>query len=217
MRIIRIIAIIVICFAILYFILGFIIVEKEFFTAFTQLEYNKYGVIIGSIASVLGLLAMLRPPITTADLKRLETNSLRQVADLADEMRKADKKIEQRSKQLLTLEDRNKNLELQIRKASMVLFLKKKLEKNYSDLTEIYHESVENKKRLDALNEEITDSIDSAVLTEIMYIIEEREKQELLNVDSMFWLKPNFMGIGIDVNAMTKFLQSRLRKIINKE
>ncbi len=213
MKYIKPIAIFYVSVTILFFIVGYFIAEFKIFDSFDVDSYLKFASIFGGTASIIGLLAIIVPSITTADLKRLESQSLKEVAKLAEEMQKADEQIKKRNEQNLSLKDKNKNLELQIKKASMVLSLETKLKNNYKDLSEIYYESQKNKKQLEALNQEISESENAKELQEIIELIKNQEKEEIFDIDSALWFKPNIFGIGIDMNAISR----KIAKIIIKK
>lgn len=212
MKYIKPIAIVYVCITILFFIVGYFVAKSQIVESFDKDTYLTLATILGGTASILGLLAMVVPSITTADLKRLESESLKEVAKLAEEMQMADEQIDKRNKQNLTLKDQNKNLELQIKKASLILSLENKLRRNYSDLSEIYHESLKNKKQLEALNQEIADAENGDELQKIIELVKTQENKQVLDFESAFWLKPNLFGIGVDINALTKQLIKTIRE-----
>jgi len=205
MKYVKPLAILFVSLTVLFFIGGYFVAELALFEWFDNVKYLKLATVFGGLASIMGLLALILPSITTEDLKRLESDSLKEVARLADEMQKADK-------QNLSLKNQNKNLELQIKKASLVLSLENKLERNYADLIEIYYDSLKNKKQLEALNQDIAESENADELQKIIELIKRQEREKEIEIDSLFWFKPNMFGIGIDVNAVTRELARRISK-----
>ncbi|XCN73640.1 MAG: hypothetical protein Q3M24_02485 [Candidatus Electrothrix aestuarii] len=201
-----------------YFVAGFIVAEFNIISAFTFDIYLKYTAVIGGVASVFGLLALALPVISSNDLMTIEIDSLRKVADLAEEMQAADKEIKQKSERINSLNVEKKHIELLVRKASLSLHLQNKYEQDIRLLSETFKDVKRTKEQLIALDEEIGEEENKELLYEISQIVKERGVKEssLSQADQLsqlVWIKPNIMGIGIDINALI----IRLLDIIKKK
>ena len=193
-------------FALMYFAIGFILAKSNFLSFFTYQVYLEYSSIVGGTASVFGLLALGLPALTTKDLKELELESLKKVIVLAEDMKNADDKLLKRSSEIDKLEQKKKRMELLMQKACMSIHLNDKYKGNTEQLIRIYKENKGIEKRLHALEEEIEQSGDKELVKEIMEIVERKIEYErdssakILN--DLFWIKPSFFGIGLDLNEL---------------
>lgn len=210
-------------FAVIYFIIGFVIAKSNFFPCFTYQFYIESSTFISGIASIFGLLTLGTPALTTKDLKELELDSLKEVVNLAENMKKADDELLKRSSEIVKrsseidqLEQKKKRMELLMQKACMSIHLNDKHKGNTEQLIRIYRENKNIEKRLCALDEDIEQSGDRELIKEIMEIVERKIEHERTNsvemLNNLFWIKPSFLGIGIDINE----LFSRMLKITKK-
>jgi hypothetical protein len=117
--------------SLLYFLIGGLT------AALGKLEVQTYALIggmVGSVASILGLVSLSRPSITQTDLQQIESQCLKSLAETTEDIRRLE---EQRTSTLTSLEvakvltreqidalNRQKQeMELLVRKASLCLFL----------------------------------------------------------------------------------------------
>lgn len=166
---------IVILICVAYFIGGWVAVH---FGLFDKNTYFSYAGIVGGLASVVGLLSFTKPALTKTDLQEIEMDSLRSIAETSDQLKKLEGERARTKEELGDLEIQKKEMELLVKKASLVLFLKeqyshheKKISveiENSPLLTESINESIEIAKKLDALNEEIESDPNVDQLREIM-------------------------------------------------
>ncbi|MCP4584123.1 MAG: hypothetical protein GY839_21125 [candidate division Zixibacteria bacterium] len=200
--------------SILYFIVGLIIAELSLIPIFTYEVYLKFAAMIGGVASVFGLLALALPIISSDDLKTLEISSLKNIASLAEEMQEADKEIDKKSREINKLNVEQKQIELLVRKASLSLHLQNIYENNNKLLAETYQNNLKIKNQLEALGEEIKDIGNKELLNKITKIVKERELKDnvLDETYQILWMKPSFMGFGIDINALVKRLMDIKKK-----
>ncbi|MFI4894472.1 MAG: hypothetical protein ACIAQ0_13735 [Phycisphaerales bacterium JB058] len=105
----------------MYFVVGGFLLWFEYINRDT---YFSIGSIVGGFASVMGLLSLVRPPLTPSDMQAMNIDALQQfgrivsdIGSLREEREKAESKISE-------LELQKKEMELLVRKASMELFLK---------------------------------------------------------------------------------------------
>ena len=111
--------IILVCIA--YFVGGWIAVK---FALVTRDDYFAYAGIVGGFASVAGLLALTRPPITQSDFKDVELETLKSVTATAEQLRDLQSTRARTVQEIDDLEVKKKEMELLVKKASLALFLK---------------------------------------------------------------------------------------------
>jgi hypothetical protein len=111
--------IILVC--LVYFIGGSIALK---FDLVTRDEYFAYAGIVGSLATVAGLLALTRPAITQSDIKSIELETLKSVADTADQLHQLQTARAKTVQEIDGLAVKKKEMELLVKKASLALFLK---------------------------------------------------------------------------------------------
>jgi hypothetical protein len=206
---------IIVLLALIYFAVGLIIAKSNLVPYFTYQIYLELSTIVGSTASIFGLLALGIPALTTKDLKELELESLKEVVSLAEDMKKADDELLKRSSEIDQLEQKKKRMELLMRKACMSIHLNDKHKDNIERLIKIYKENKSIESRLCALDEEIEQSGDQQLIKEIMNMAESKmshESERIESFNSLFELKPNFLGIGINLNAIINDLLEISRK-----
>lgn len=95
---------IVVLLAALFLLVGFVVARLRLFPGFTLDLYFKQAAFVGGVASIFGLLGLALPRITSEDLRQLNLESLRRVADLAEEMQSAEKELSKKSAALDELE-----------------------------------------------------------------------------------------------------------------
>lgn len=94
----------------------------------------------------------------------------------------------------------------------MSLHLQTRYEQNVSLLATLYEETLDIRERLEALGEEIRDSADPDLLEEVMEMVKEKERHSEESLENLFWIRPNIMGVGIDINAVVRRLTAIARK-----
>lgn len=198
-------------FALIYFIVGFILAKSGLLSFFTYQVYIEYSSIVGGTASVFGLLALGIPALTTKDLRELELDSFKEVVSLAEDMKKADNELLKRSSEIDQLEQKKKRMELLMQKACISIHLNDKYKTNTEQLVKIYRENKNIERNLISLGDEIEQSGDQQLIKEIMSIVENKiasEKESIYETSIMeslnnsIYLKPSFFGIGFNLNAL---------------
>ncbi|MBD8877444.1 hypothetical protein [Roseibium polysiphoniae] len=165
--------IIIIC--LIYFVVGFAAVQ---FSIVSNDFYLKYAGVVGGLASVIGLISFTRPGITTDDLQKIEAESLRSIAETTDKIEKLEIKRATTKDEIDSLDQRKKEMELLVKKASMSLFLKEQVD-YYEKKISIHIEknpdlknSIENihdaQLKLSNLNEEIDSHPNAELLHEVI-------------------------------------------------
>lgn len=87
-------------------------------------DYFAWAGIVGGLASVAGLLALTRPPLTQSDFKEVELETLKSMTATAEQLKQLQTAHANTAKELDSLEVKKKEMELLVRKASLALFLK---------------------------------------------------------------------------------------------
>lgn len=180
---------IVIIFCIIYFIGGWLAVN---FGWMTKEDYFAYTGIVGGLTSVVGLIALTRPAITQSDMQAIEISTLKSLTETSEQLKSLETSRAKTEGHLIDLENKKKEMELLVKKASLVLFLKEQysyqekqiieeINKNEQLRTDMKKAST-IKEKLEALNEEI--EIDPNV-KQLKEIIASASKNQL-NVDDIF-------------------------------
>lgn len=111
-------------------------------------DYFAWAGIVGGFASVAGLLALTRPPLTQSDFKEVELETLKAMTATAEQLKQLQRAHANTAKELDNLEVRKKEMELLVRKASLALFLKEQY--SYHE-REVLAEIAKNERLRDAL------------------------------------------------------------------
>jgi len=153
-------ALILICMC--YFVGGWFAVAMGLVT---RDDYFAYAGIVGSLATVAGLLALTRPAINASDLQAIETKSLKSIAETAEQLQVLQDRRSKAAEEIDNLQLKKKEMELLVKKASLALFLREQktyFEKQVLDelsrnahLQQSVAGVVEASQKLQALNEEI--------------------------------------------------------------
>lgn len=131
----------------------------------TQQQYLTFGGIIGALASLMGLAAFFKPPLSRNDIQNIEIESLRKVVEASEEIKRLEEAQSAQISQLDELQKQRKEMELLVRKASMSLFLQEQRKyyvrqiRSYIDasdeLSERLNSLADVDQKLEALEEEI--------------------------------------------------------------
>lgn len=90
--------------------------------------------IVGGLASVFGLLGMVSSPLADADIRNLRSDSLKQLAQTAEEIERKQERLEEANQQINSLELKKEELEVLVERASLSLYYKNELERSYNKL-----------------------------------------------------------------------------------
>jgi dimeric dUTPase (all-alpha-NTP-PPase superfamily) len=166
---------------ILYFIGGYFAVGHGWLE---QGTYIIYASIAGGLASVIGLLSLARPAITSSDIQELEVDSLKRISKAAEELEKYKNERSATQEELSRLALQKEEMEFLVKKASLSIFLKDQLttvvkriseivnqHKELPDLIEEYdrisekllalEEEIERDKNVDLLKEVLNSAVES--------------------------------------------------------
>lgn len=135
------ITILIVILALLYFIVGYIVIYLNYWD---REQYFNFSAIIGGIASVSGLLTFVISGVKRKDIEQIGLNYLRDVIKASGELKEKEnellKKAEdltKKEKELRQLEIRKKELEYLVQKSSMILFLKDQHSRTKEKIIEI--------------------------------------------------------------------------------
>jgi hypothetical protein len=165
-----------------YFLGGWLAVKLEWVT---RDDYFAYAGIVGGLASVAGLLALTRPPITQSDFKAVELDTLRSMTETAEQLKHLQTARTRTEQEIDSLEVKKKEMELLVKKASLALFLKEQytyherqvleeISKNHH-LNGSLDLATESAKKLAALDEEIEADPNVRQLRQIITAASRRE------------------------------------------
>lgn len=206
----RRLALIIITLSVLYFICGFIAVkldwlEKDFF--------NESATIIGGVASILGLLGFVLPGIKTSDLKNIELQNLKRLAETADEIQKREQELNNKQTDIQKLELQKTEMEFLIRKASLSLYLKDQLDNYNKRLEEIVTDNKELTKIIDKIielkqkSEELDLEIESSPLADKAFeLISTVKRKNDLEIS----FESPFLTVG---SVFERFIASFIRQL----
>jgi hypothetical protein len=169
-------ATIVILLGVAYFAGGWIAVH---WLGFDNQKFLEYGSIVGGILSVISLLSLTRPGITSEDLQDdLEFNSLKSVAPATEEINELKTMRARTAEEIDNLGIKKKEMEILVRKESLSLFLNHQLRyyqikisahiDHNSELVENIKEYSNVSERLRALGEEIAADPNVGLLEEVL-------------------------------------------------
>lgn len=193
------IGVFLIILAVIYFIGGYALV---IYGKLTQDNYNQTATIVGGIASIIGLLGLLLPSISTNDFKNIEVETLKNLAKTAEEIQKKEAELNLKQSDITKLELQKQELEFIVRKASLNLFYKEQLERNYDTFSKLIDENkeisktIQNIKELEYKIEELNIEINKDPNTEYIFtIIAEARK----NKTSKIVINDPFEAIAISL------------------
>ena len=204
--------VLIVIFSMLYFVVGLFAVLLGWFPKDTYLTFSG---IIGGLASVCGLLSFgIARKISNEDFADVEAAYLKKISDTADRLKDTNdelldksRKINSTQEELNNLENKKKEMEFLVKKASMSLFLQDQFERHQKRILELVEnngelkvllEEVEPiKEKLRQLEQEIEENPNVVMLNEIIATTK-REKESILE------FKTNFFGIGIDIKQAAR-------------
>lgn len=194
-----------------YFFFGLIAVVLNFFS---KDSYLLLAAIIGGLASVSGLLALITNKLQLKDIEEIGIEYFQRVVDSSRELQLKEKEIKDKVKQLnkrereLQLMDvKKQQMEYLIQKASMSLFLKDQFNRTEARIGELIYEDEELqrlmsrrqklKNQLKELEEEIEVNEQSEALISIIEQMQkaDQEKSQFKNTSFLYILRRAFHTI----------------------
>lgn len=205
--------IILLCIA--YFVGGWIAVLLGIVT---RDDYFTYAGVVGGLASVAGLLALTRPAITQSDFKAIELDTIRSMAETAEQLNQLQTQRARTAQEIDNLEVKKKEMELLVQKASLALFLKEQYahhERQILDevtknprLQQSLASASESAAKIEALDDDIAADPNVRQLREIIDTASRREPtlDEALND-----LTPLTRALFIVVRTLSRAMNDLLR------
>jgi hypothetical protein len=140
--------------------------------------YLTYATVVGGLASIAGLVALTRPAITKSDIQAIEIDSLKSLTATEEQLKSLELARARTQGQIVTLEEKRKEMELLVKKASLALFLNdqylyherqiaEEVARN-ADLRTSLEKAKDAAEKLEALNEEININPNVQLLKEII-------------------------------------------------
>ena len=111
-------AVVLLC--VLYFVVGWIGTRYGWVTSD---QYFAYAGLVGSLASVVGLISLTRPALSSRDLEGIEADNWKAVAESAKRLEELNAARTKNKQDLDSLEQKRQEMELLVRKQSLVIFL----------------------------------------------------------------------------------------------
>lgn len=202
----------IVILSVLYFIIGYI---AMYLGLLSESIYYNFSAIIGSIASVCGLLTFgIVKKLNSEDFENVEMDYLKRASDAAKELNKKKEELaskaeelENSEKEIKKLEIKKQEMEFLVKKASLSLFLQDQIERNQKkvkekiesdqDLKEILSEIGPLKDKLNKLEQEIKSDPNVDLLEEIIF----SEKKSVLNGKNEY---KGIIGIGINISELAR-------------
>jgi hypothetical protein len=144
------------------------------------LETNTYIVVtglVGSVASVIGLVTLGSPRLTTKDLRSVETELFNTVAEQLKAAKESEEKLATNKQELSKLERERAEVELLVRQASLKVFMEERLRNIAAEiekrltadgtLSRLFDEHVEALGRVRELNGTIAQSPRADLINQI--------------------------------------------------
>lgn len=205
----------VVILTMLYFVLGYAAVLIGWYS---KDAYLTFSAIIGSLASVSGLLSFgMTRKLTSEDFENIEIGYLKKVSEAADELKKKNEELIFRAqaltnteKELQKLEIKKREMEFLIKKASLSLFFQDRLERiegrifemieSNPELHELVHEIRPLKEKLRNFEQEIKSDPNVDLLEEIIHKAES-------DTHSVIEAKPSIFGISFDIKQLIRTIK----------
>ena len=186
-----------------------------------QPTYINLAGITGGLASVIGLIGLVRSPLTRRDFENVEWESLAKIAETEKQLAALDGRKAQAHSELQQLTRTREELTDIVKKASTVLFLRDELEKssesivafleNNPDFRKQLQDYRENTQRLTALNEELSVHPDVELIGDVLSRVQSRgvfRRKELMEtLDQIPAFGPIFKLAIIVLDSYMRALQ----------
>lgn len=198
---IRALSIIVVFAAILFFVGGGIAIWQG---GLAVTSYALVGGIVGSIASIIGLLAFASPRLTDKDVLSVESQLVQRLADATTSLKDYETKISVNKEELQQLQRDRLEVELLVRQASVKVFLEEKLKRLADEIEERvmsdgtltdwlieYEKSVERVKEIDG---QIASSSRADLIREVIGGLQPSDKKLFVQI----------LGVKVDLSPVLR-------------
>lgn len=186
---------------------------------FQFVDLNKYSLfagILGSIASIMGLISFTTPRLKAADLKEVGTELVSEVANASAQVHALEEKIQQNKTEITQLELKKAEIELLVRKAATKIFLEERLkavgleiadyvgnDKKLTGLLETYNAILRSAKTID---EEITSDERVDLINHVFKIHGEMQNRSLRQRRPRTFLDVLSYGVEIYIDTARRML-----------
>lgn len=220
--VLRRIAILLILLTAIFFAVGWVFVSNG---AIDQTTYINLAGIVGGLASVIGLIGLVRSPLTRRDFENVEWESLAKIAETEKQLASLDGKKAQAHSELQQLTRTREELADLVKKASALLFLREELDRsaqsivtflsNHPDFRDQLESHRDNTQRLNTLNEEMSVHPDVELIFEVLSRVRGRRavrhKELMETLDQIPLLGPIFKLALLVLDSYVRALQILLR------
>lgn len=175
---------------VLYSLIGFILVLLG---KFKLTDFITWFGILGGIVSVVGLLSFFQRSTMKEDLKEIQLDTLREIADSSRKLENVEIVRQETEKSINALELQRQQMEVLIKKASLSLFLQEQhnLYKNKivetlsanNELSANLNKLLDIDQKLEALEEEIVKDENVDLLKEIIREVKRKENTGRITID----------------------------------
>ncbi|WP_089726322.1 hypothetical protein [Candidatus Thiosymbion oneisti] len=175
--------------SILYFPLGWLAVQLSVLPRET---YFSIAAIVGGLASIVGLVAFIRPPLSRADVKNIEWESIEEAAKAAKEVEELESRKVAAHSELDELTRTKEEMEILVKKASLALFLREEQKRIEEEIVPVVakdkalvaalRQHREYRARIQELDKEIEAHPDAELLSEIVFRARVRERELLADI-----------------------------------
>ena len=182
-RRLRFALLLVVAVSLLFFVLGLLAVKRGWLS---ESVYSTVATVLGGAASLIGLLSLARPAITTEDLENLERDALTRVTAVARDLDEARRARAATQEELQQLEAQRIQMQALVRKAAMELFLEERLARHRErlaerlagdrELAQLVESVASDSAQLRAIGLEVRADPNEALLREIVETIRSRER-----------------------------------------
>ena len=193
---------VIVALCLIYFVVGWVSIH---FKWLSESDYFLYAGIIGAVASVVGLISFIFPPLQRIDLNHLELESLQSVTAMTERIQKLTQQKAKTEGEIEDLDVRKQEMEILVRKASFSLFLQEKLSYHETQLLDLIRDNNELSRHLEevqdirekltVLNEEIQLDPNVTLLEEIIVAASQRQNSK----DDILASLPNSIQIVFSV------------------
>jgi len=190
----------IIILAIGFFVTGGILV---YFKLFSLNSYLVIGSIVGSLASIVGLISLTSNKLSKQDIEHVGIEYFKDVISAAENLKEKEEILLTKEKQLGAKENQIRELEIKkaelefiVKKASMVIFLKDQLERTEEKIAQIVsdHKELTNNiaqreriiSQLQELDQEIQKTNNTKIVEDIITMVKSSKKPEVDQPQAFF-------------------------------
>lgn len=155
--------------------------------------YWKITGCVGGLASVIGILGFASSPLADADIRKLQSNSLKELAETARQIENKEGELKQANDKVASLQLKSEELEVLVKKASLSLYYNDELQHLYQKLLSLIQKNQELKDIIVAIQqtEEDAKELNAEVEhnTDVQDIIEMINKAKRTRTDKRSFLE----------------------------